>query len=127
MVAAGGRAGGTGGARRSWKEDELARGDLSNHAWRRLKPRLPQSRGRGRPWRNHRRVLNGIRWVLRTGSPGRDLPGRDGPWQTCDDRFARWQRDGTWERLQQALQGAADAAGDLAWEVAVEATVVRAH
>jgi transposase len=65
--------------------------------------------------------------VLRTGAPWRDLPRRDGPWQTGSERFARWQRDGTWDRLLQALQGEADEAGRLDWEVSVDATVVRAH
>src|SRR5262245_4880781 len=105
----------------------MARGDLSNQAWRRLRPLLPQRRGRGRPWADHRRVIDGIRWVLRTGSPWRDLPGRYGPWQTCYERFARWEADGTWDRLLRALQGEADAAGGIAWECSIDATIVRAH
>ena len=105
----------------------MARGDLSERAWGRLAPLLPRSAGRGRPWAAHRRVIDGIRWVLRTGAPWRDLPERYGPWQTCYERFARWQADGTWDRLLQALQGEADAAGRLDWEVSVDATVVRAH
>jgi transposase len=44
-------------------------------------------------------VINGILWKLRTGAPWRDLPERYGPWQTCYDRFIRWRRDGTWDRL----------------------------
>jgi transposase len=105
----------------------MARGDRSERGWRRLAPLLPRREGRGRPWRNHRRVIDGIRWVLRTGAPWRDLPTRYGPWSTCDDRFVRWQRDGTWDRWLQALQGEADEAGRLDWEVSVDATVVRAH
>jgi hypothetical protein len=27
------------------------------------------------------------------------LPERYGPWQTCFDRFGRWRRDCTWDRL----------------------------
>jgi transposase len=106
----------------------VARGDLSERAWRRLAPLLPASEGRrGRPWADHRRVIDGTRWVLRTGAPWRDLPARYGPWQTCYERFARWQADGTWDRLLQALQGEADAAGRLDWECAIGSTVVRAH
>jgi transposase len=105
----------------------MARGDLSERAWRRLQPFLPRSRGRGRPWADHRHVIDGIRWVLRTGSPWRDLPARYGPWQTCYERFARWEADGTWDRLLQALQGEADAAGEIAWECSIDATIVRAH
>jgi transposase len=105
----------------------MARGDLSEREWRRLRPWLPRGGGRGRPWADHRRVINGIRWVLRTGVPWRDLPERYGPWQTCYERFARWQADGTWDRLLRALQGEVAAAGGIAWECSIDATIVRAH
>lgn len=106
----------------------MARGDMSEGEWRRLAPLLPRNHERpGRPWASHRRVINGIRWVLRTGAPWRDLPRRYGAWQTCYDRFARWERDGTWDRLLQALQGQADAAGALDWECSVDGSVIRAH
>ena len=45
-------------------------------------------------WQDHRRIINGILWRLRTGAPWRDLPARYGPWQPVYDRFVRWQRDG---------------------------------
>jgi transposase len=64
---------------------------------------LPPVQRQGRPWRAHRQVINGILWVLATGSPWRDLPERYGPWQTCYERFRRWTQDGTWERLYQAI------------------------
>ncbi|CDR15967.1 hypothetical protein GCM10022420_086560 [Streptomyces iranensis] len=35
--------------------------------------------------------------------------------------------DGTWERLLQQVRGAADAAGEIDWDIAVDSTVVRAH
>jgi transposase len=34
---------------------------------------------------------------------------RYGPWPTCYDRLQRWQRDGTWQRVLQVLQGVVDA------------------
>jgi transposase len=42
-------------------------------------------------------------------------------------RFARWEADGTWARIQQALQRDADAAGELDWRVQADSSVVRAH
>ena len=77
--------------------------DLSDAEWSLLECHLPQGGHRGRPWRNHRDVLNGILWVLRTGAQWREVPERYGPWQTAYDRFNRWSRDGTFERLQRAL------------------------
>jgi len=57
----------------------------------------------------------------------RDVPSRYGPWQTCYDRFVRWRRDGTWERLLSHVQTKSDAVGEVEWLVSVDATVVRAH
>lgn len=64
---------------------------------------------RGVPRVNDRRVLNGIFWVLRSGAPWRDLPGRFGPNTTCYNRFVRW-RAGVWAKIMNALAGAHDAA-----------------
>ena len=51
------------------------RGDLTEPQWQRLKPLLPaQKPDTGRPSNDHRTVLNGILWVLRTGAPWRDVP-----------------------------------------------------
>jgi transposase len=77
----------------------VGRGELTDKAWAQLAPLLPGNQRRGGRWRDHRTVINGISWKLRTGAPWRDLPERYGPWQTCYDRFVRWRRDGTWERL----------------------------
>ncbi|WP_370417678.1 IS5 family transposase [Streptomyces sp. QH1-20] len=35
--------------------------------------------------------------------------------------------DGTWERLLQQVQAAADAAGKIDWDISVDSTIVRAH
>ena len=73
-------------------------------------------------------MIDGIRWRARTGAPWRDIPERYGPWQTCYDRFVRWQQRGIWVRILQALQGAADAAGELVWtHCSIDGSVVRAH
>ena len=90
----------------------------------------PAAAPTGRPggqWANHRQVINGILWKLATGVPWRDLPERYGPWQTCYERFRRWQADGTWQRLLAHAQTRSDAVGEVDWEVVVDATVVRAH
>jgi transposase len=61
------------------------------------------------------------------GVPWRDLPERYGPWETVYKRFARWQTDGTWARIQASLHTQADAAGELDWNAQIDSTVVRAH
>jgi Putative transposase of IS4/5 family (DUF4096) len=59
--------------------------------------------------------------------PWWDLPERCGPWQTCDERFRRWQADGTRQRLLAHAQTKSDAVGNIDWEVVIDATIVRAH
>jgi putative transposase of IS4/5 family DUF4096/AAA ATPase-like protein len=65
-----------------------------------------------RRWRDHRTVIDGILWKLRTGAPWRDLPERYGPWTTCHDRYVR-RRDGTWDRLLGHAQTKAEAVGQV--------------
>ena len=81
--------------------------DLTNRQWNVVEPLIPKPRrrtdGRGRPWRDPREVLDGILWVLRTGAPWKDLPGRYPPYQTCHRRFQHWVRDGTFKSILQAL------------------------
>jgi transposase len=55
---------------------------------------MPQAEGRSRPWRDHRRVVEGIVFRYRTGVAWRDLPERFGPWQTVSsDKNSRCCRD----------------------------------
>jgi transposase len=103
--------------------------DLSDRQWERLRPLLPpQKPYTGRPAKDHRTVINGILWILRTGSPWRALPERYGSWKTVSSRFYRWQRARVWYRILAALQRRVDAEGQLDWTLHfVDSTVVRAH
>lgn len=44
---------------------------------------------RDRPAVGRRRLIDGIRWRVRTGTPWRDLPSEYGPWQTVYGLFRR--------------------------------------
>lgn len=105
----------------------VGRGDITDTARATVEPLLPGNGGRGQQWRDHRQVLNGILWKLRTGAPWRDLPDRYGPWRTVYTRFVRWQCDGTWDRLLAHVQTKSDAVGEVVWEVSIDSSVVRAH
>ncbi|MFF3404149.1 IS5 family transposase [Streptomyces sp. NPDC002659] len=104
----------------------MRRHELSDAEWEFVRPLLPRSE-RGRKRLDDRTVLNGIVWKFRTGTAWRDVPERYGSWATLHTRFRRWAKDGTFERMLQATQAAADAAGDIEWLVSVDSTVVRAH
>lgn len=105
----------------------VGRGELTDTAWEQIAPLLPPNGRRGGQWTDHRTVINGIVWKLRTGAPWRDLPERYGSWQTCHSRLVRWQQDGTWDRLLTHVQTRSDAVGEVIWEVSIDSTIVRAH
>ena len=105
----------------------VGRGELTDKAWEQIGSWLPGNGHRGQQWAEHRRVINGILWKLRTGAPWRDLPEQYGPWKTCYDRLVRWRRDGTWDRLLAPAQTKSDAVGEVEWEVSLDSSIVRAH
>jgi transposase len=107
----------------------MRRGELTDKQWERLEPLLPPQKPRtGRPNLDHRQVINGILWILRTGAPWRDLPERYGKWSTVASRFYRWRKNSIWKRLLAQLQAEGDAQGELDWEVHfVDGSIVRAH
>jgi transposase len=107
----------------------MNRGDLTNAQWERLQPLLPPPKPKiGRPAVAHRRILNGMLWILRTGAPWRDLPERYGPWRTVASRFYRWRKAGVFQQILDTLQQQADATGHVNWVLHyVDSTIVRAH
>jgi transposase len=55
------------------------------------------------------------------------VPARYGTWQRVYGLFRSWQLKGIWAQILAGLQGRAEAAGVIAWEVSVDSTVARAH
>ena len=101
---------------------------LSDSEWARLEPLMPSSKNCvGRPFQDHRRILEGIIYRYRAGIPWRDLPESFGPWQTVWTRDRRFSGDGTWDAIFTRLLSQADVAGLIEWEVSVDSTVNRAH
>ena len=107
----------------------MNRGDLTNEQWEQIAPFLPPQKPKtGRPAKDHRQILNGILWVLRTGAPWRDLPERYGKWTTVYSRFQRWRKNGVWDRIFAELQTIKDREGRVDLEVHfIDGSVVRAH
>lgn len=95
--------------------------ELTDREWSILSPLLP-NKPRGVPRVDDRRVLNGILWRFRTGSPWSEIPERYGPFTTCYNRFVRWRKAGVWDRLLAAVSAAYD--GDI---VMIDSTCVRVH
>lgn len=102
---------------------------ISDDLWAVIEPTLPTNqRRRGRPWNDHRRMLEGIAWRFRTGSPWRDLPEQFGPWQSVWERHKRWSTDGTYATMFAAVRddgGVEDE--ELLDLMSIDSTSVRAH
>ncbi|AIJ99394.1 hypothetical protein DO76_1051 [Brucella suis] len=95
--------------------------ELTDHEWSIISPLLP-NKPRGVARVDDRRVLNGILWRFRTGSPWAEVPERYGPPTACYNRFVRWRKAGVWDRLLEAVSKAYD--GDI---VMIDSTCVRVH
>ncbi|MBG0808379.1 transposase [Methylosinus sp. H3A] len=54
---------------------------------------------RGRPPRDHRRVIDGVLWIALTGAAWRDLPPEFGNWSSVYRQFLRWSESGLWRVL----------------------------
>ena len=99
----------------------MARYDLSDLEWRIVEPLLPGV-GKGKPRTDDRRLINGIFYVLRTGSPWRDLPERYGPYTTIYNRYNRWAKRGVWLAMFEALAKRSPQSLQL-----IDSSIVRAH
>ena len=99
----------------------MARFDLTDREWPVIAPLLP-NKPRGVPRVDDRRVLNGIFWTLRTGSPWRDLPERYGPYTTVYNRYNRWARAGVWLRIFEVLAERSPDSLHL-----IDSSIIRAH
>jgi transposase len=102
---------------------------LSDEEWARIEPFMPVvSEKGGRPFADHRTMVEAIVYRYRTGIPWRDLPREQyGPWQTAWKRHRRFAGDGTWDKVLGVLLAKADAAGLVDWAVSVDSTINRAH
>jgi putative transposase len=79
--------------------------DLSDDEWSILHPLLARQSKVGRRLTYELRdIVGAMFYLLRTGAQWRLLPHEDPPWRAVYPHFAKWRRDGTWERVNQALR-----------------------
>ncbi len=79
--------------------------DLTDAQWAVLAPLIPPPTPGGRPRRlDMRQVLNAIFYIDRAGCQWRMLPREYPNWKTVYWYFTRWQDDGTWEHITDALR-----------------------
>ena len=106
----------------------MRRHELTDEQWAVIRPLVPERTAKtGRKPSDPRLMLDGVFWVLCTGTPWRDLPERFGPWQTVYDHFASWRKAGVFATVVEALQLKLDKAGLIDWDLwCVDGASVRA-
>ena len=75
---------------------------VSDALWERIRPLLPVERPKpkgGRPRNDDRKMLDGIFYVLRTGTQWKALPRQIGAGSSVHDRFQEWQVAGVFRKL----------------------------
>src|SRR5918994_889901 len=79
--------------------------DVCDEEWEFVAPYLALLR-EDAPQRDHdlREVLNGLRWVVRTGSPWRYMPHDLPPWEAVYQQTQRWLKAGVFEAMVHDLR-----------------------
>ncbi|MGI4744854.1 MAG: IS5 family transposase [Janthinobacterium lividum] len=100
--------------------DRLVLRDLD---WERIAPQIiGRPDQKGSTGRDNRMFVEGVLWIVRTGSPWRDLPEVFGDWNSVFRRFSRWSTKGVWQRIFEAMSDDDD------FEyLIVDSTIIRAH
>ncbi len=105
----------------------MARLLLNDDEWNLIADVFPEPAATGRPPSDRRMIVNGILWILRTGSPWRDLPEEFGPCKTVWRLFDQWNSDGTLDQILQRLQAAFIDIGEIDNDLwCIDGTIVRA-
>ena len=102
---------------------------LTDEQWQRIAPHLPKhppSAKGGRPRESDRECLEGILWLLRTGSRWQDIPIDMPSGSTCWRRLQEWAGDQILQEIQAELVGELSELGKLDLrELLADATFIR--
>src|SRR3954447_22389419 len=79
--------------------------DLSDAEWAILGPLITPGKQAGHPQvLELRRIVEAVFYLLRAGCQWRALPHDFPPWAAVFYHYAKWRRQGTWERINAALR-----------------------
>lgn len=69
-----------------------------------------------------RLFIEAVYWIMRTGTPWRDLPAEFGKWNSVFNRYADWTDKGVWQKMMTHFSNDPD----LEW-LLLDSTIIRAH
>jgi transposase len=96
---------------------------LTDAQWAKMEPHcLGKPTDPGRSGSDNRRFVEAVLWIVRTGSPWRDLPVFFGNWNTVFKRYRDWVKADVFVRLFEACSDAPDMEYAM-----VDATIVKVH
>lgn len=76
---------------------------LKDEHWNRIKHEFPKPKSTGRPPTPPRVAFDAMLWIMKNGSPWRDLPEEFPPCRTIWHIFNDWNKKGILGRVQQHL------------------------
>ena len=86
---------------------------LTDEQWGYIEPLLPPHAREGKPRADDRTTIDAILYVLKTGMPWNDLPEEYGDDSTANRRLIRWENEGVWKRIMDALVSDGYSSGEL--------------
>lgn len=96
---------------------------LRDDQWSRIEEFLPgKATDCGVTANNNRLFVEAVLWIIRTGSPWRDLPKDFGHWHRVYVRYNRWSKKGIWERIFTTMSDDPDLE-----YLMVDGSIVRVH
>src|ERR1700692_3531138 len=82
---------------------------LTDAQWAKMEPPcLGKPTDPGRSGSDNRRFVEAVLWIVRTGSPWRDLPPLFGNWNTVFKRYRDWGKAGVFSRVFEACSDTPD-------------------
>jgi len=96
---------------------------LTDAQWAKMEPHcLGKPTDPGRSGRDNRLFVEAVLWIVRTGSPWRDLPAFFGNWNSVFTRYRGWVKADVFIRLFEACSDEPDMEYAM-----VDATIVKVH
>ena len=96
---------------------------LSDAQWTKIEPLCAgKVTDAGRSAKDNRLFIEVVLWIIRTGSPWRDLPEEFGKWNSVFQRYRRWVKAERFAVIFEALRGDPDMEYAM-----IDGTIVKVH